>query len=146
MIRYRRIKKIPNAAMRVRNLTIRPRPPKNSAAIARNAKSAGMCMIPVKKFTDNPHRLRSNPYEETAAGGFVCPWRCDTLALDAAALSLRTCSFAFAWRSTASVLSLSFSSWTGCRRWPQHQGTSSTEADDEYTDEYMFKFLGKFTG
>jgi hypothetical protein len=28
---------------------MRPRPPKNSAARARNANSAGMCITPVKK-------------------------------------------------------------------------------------------------
>src|ERR1017187_4192618 len=40
---------MPNAAIRVRNPTIRPRPPKNSAAMARKASGAGMCMTPVKK-------------------------------------------------------------------------------------------------
>src|SRR5713226_155773 len=39
---------IPNAATRMRNPPLKPRPPKNSAAIARNANGAGICIEPVK--------------------------------------------------------------------------------------------------
>src|SRR5258708_1134929 len=43
---------IPNAAIRVRNPRINPRPPKNSAAIARKANGAGICKYPVKRPMD----------------------------------------------------------------------------------------------
>src|SRR6266481_8669269 len=43
------LQRIPKAATRVRSPKTSPNPPKNSAAIARKAKGAGMCRIPVKK-------------------------------------------------------------------------------------------------
>src|SRR5580700_1087390 len=43
---------IANAAIRVRNPRINPRPPKNSAAIAKKANGAGICNYPVKRFMD----------------------------------------------------------------------------------------------
>src|SRR5579871_1529419 len=43
---------IPNAAIRVRNPRINPRPPKNSAVIARKANGAGTCRYPVNMPMD----------------------------------------------------------------------------------------------
>src|SRR6202049_4178734 len=43
---------IPNTAIRVRNPRINPIPQKNSEAIARKAKGAGMCKYPVKRLMD----------------------------------------------------------------------------------------------
>src|SRR5258706_1346296 len=59
---------IPNAAMRVRNPTISPIPPKNSAAIARNASGAGMCIIRV-----NAPMVAHNPYPPNHPSIFWAP-------------------------------------------------------------------------
>src|SRR5580693_7442994 len=47
---------MPNAATRVSRPRSNPNPPKNSAAMARKAKKAGMCIVPVKKpmVPENP--------------------------------------------------------------------------------------------
>jgi len=45
---------MPKAATRLNNPLINPSEPANSARIARNANTAGMCMVPVKKFIVPP--------------------------------------------------------------------------------------------
>src|SRR5215831_3466418 len=59
---------IPNAAIRARNPRMSPRPPKNSAAIARNANGAGMCIAPVKKAM-----VPEKPYPPNQPSIFCAP-------------------------------------------------------------------------
>src|ERR1700757_1630294 len=67
------LQKIPNAATRVSRPKMRPSSPKNSAAIARNANGAGMCIMPVKKPI-----VPVNPYPPNHPSIFWAPWAKNT--------------------------------------------------------------------
>src|SRR5579864_7908479 len=68
------LQKIPNAATRVNRPKTRPSPPKNSAAMARNANGAGMCIMPVKKPI-----VPVNPYPPNHPSIFWAPWAKNTI-------------------------------------------------------------------
>src|ERR1700688_2980855 len=63
------LQQIPKAARRVNRPKMRPSPPKNSAAMARNANTAGMCMAPVKKPI-----VPVKPYPPNHPSIFWAPW------------------------------------------------------------------------
>src|SRR3989442_10815247 len=60
---------MPKAATRVRRPRISPMPPKNSAAMARKAKGAGLCIMSVKKCI-----VPESPYPPNQPSIFCEPW------------------------------------------------------------------------